>query len=83
MTFDYNKRLVGVILVALSAGELKKFPATLNTTYTLPAALGLPGMPSAFTLMLRMMEQILPDPLPATVRDLNYAGCLQREIYLS
>ncbi|NEU09165.1 hypothetical protein GZH53_12635 [Flavihumibacter sp. R14] len=83
ITFDHDKRFVSVILVALSADELKKFPEAMKSTYALPAALGLPEMPPSFPLMLRLMEQILPDPLPAALRELSYAGCLQREIYLS
>lgn len=83
MTFDREKHLTNVALVALSDDELNRLSASVNKKHRAPANQTKPDMPIAFGLMLRLMEKLVPNPIPESIRRLGFAGCMQREIYLS
>lgn len=83
MTFENDKHLSSVIIIAPPDNELKKLTPSVGKMHKISSLnKHLSGIPCAFSLMLRLMNKLVPEPLAERVRYLNFKSCLQRDIYL-
>lgn len=84
MIFESDRHLSSVILMALPVNELKKISASVGKMHQISALNDNErGIPCTLSLMLRLMNKLVPKSLPEKVSYLNFKGCLQRDIYLS
>lgn len=82
MTFDRDKHLTTVVLVAMSDNELDNLSVSVNKKCSGPENHNISEMPHAFRFMVMLINKLTPDLSPES-RHLRFAGCMQRDIYLS